>query len=334
MRITKDTLLSIARETAEKTSRRNRDVVSIYLTGSLLGDVPLLGGTADIDLVYVHATTPPLRREIQRLNDDIHLDIIHLGQAAFVQPRGLRKDPFLGSQLSQLAKALYDTNHWFEFVQSSAGAQFMNPENIIGRSRACASEARSLWTNLSFSPPDDSLTILCAFLRSLEMAANSLALLTGLPLSERRFIQHFPERALAIGRPDFSSDLLSLYCTDDLDAGQISALLPDWKSAFIAGGAQAEAPACLAPQRVNYYEAAIRALSEGNAPAAWWPMIRTWARAASLLPPNAAERSVFEQAVENLGLGSDTVKDKLSALDAYLDSLEELLDHWSEREGV
>ena len=49
MRITKEALLKAARESAEKSSRRNRDLVCIYLTGSLLSETPLLGGTTDID---------------------------------------------------------------------------------------------------------------------------------------------------------------------------------------------------------------------------------------------------------------------------------------------
>ncbi|HMN12922.1 MAG TPA: hypothetical protein PKD55_11415 [Bellilinea sp.] len=334
MRITKDTLLSIARETAEKTARRNRDVVAIYLTGSLLTDSPLLGGTTDIDLVYVHATTPPLHREIIRLTDEVHLDIAHLGQSAFVQPRGLRKQPWLGSQLSQQAKSLHDTNHWFEFVQSSAGALFMTPENIMARSRAFASEARTLWSDLTEEPAESYTQSFCDYLQALELAANSIAVLSGNPLAERRFIQQFPERTLALGRPEFSADLLNLFFPDSLDPDKVSELMPDWKAAFLAAGKLDSAPVRLSPLRLPYYEAAVTVLNKDNAAAAWWPMLRTWAKAAAVLPVDSAPANAFIAAVDNLQLGSADMKDNLSALDGYLDALEEFLDHWSEREGV
>ena len=90
MRITKETLLKVARESADKYSRRNRDLACIYLTGSLLSETPLLGGTTDIDLVFVHTVQPAFAREIVRLTDEVHLDIQHLSQTVFHQPRRLR----------------------------------------------------------------------------------------------------------------------------------------------------------------------------------------------------------------------------------------------------
>ncbi|HZW05247.1 MAG TPA: hypothetical protein VFF68_15045, partial [Anaerolineaceae bacterium] len=69
MRITRDHLLKIAREMAEQRARRNRGLVCIYLTGSLLTDAPLLGGTADIDLILIHNSEPAYPREVVRITD-------------------------------------------------------------------------------------------------------------------------------------------------------------------------------------------------------------------------------------------------------------------------
>jgi tRNA nucleotidyltransferase (CCA-adding enzyme) len=44
-------------------------VISIYMTGSLRRDDPLLGGTADIDLYIVHDSKPEAEREVVRLSD-------------------------------------------------------------------------------------------------------------------------------------------------------------------------------------------------------------------------------------------------------------------------
>ena len=81
-------------------ARAHRTVVCIYLTGSLLTEEPLLGGTTDIDLICVHRQRTAMRREIVRLVDEVHLDIGHFTQADFDQPRHLRQDPWLGPYLS------------------------------------------------------------------------------------------------------------------------------------------------------------------------------------------------------------------------------------------
>ena len=96
MRITRDTLLKIARDTAAERVRVSRRVICIYLTGSCVVDEPLLGGTADIDLVIIEDGQPLLAREVVRLNDEISLDISHYAQEDFLHPRSLRVDPWLG----------------------------------------------------------------------------------------------------------------------------------------------------------------------------------------------------------------------------------------------
>ncbi len=59
MRVTRESLIRIAKENAQERAFNDRDIVAAYLTGSLVSDTdPMLGGTADIDLVFVHASTP------------------------------------------------------------------------------------------------------------------------------------------------------------------------------------------------------------------------------------------------------------------------------------
>ncbi len=55
MRITPEILQKLARDTVAQRTRSDRDVVAVYLQGSLLRDDPLLGGTADIDLFFIHS---------------------------------------------------------------------------------------------------------------------------------------------------------------------------------------------------------------------------------------------------------------------------------------
>ena len=54
MRVTRESLLRIAKETAQERAYNDPDIVAAYLTGSLLNVDPMLGGTADIDIVFVH----------------------------------------------------------------------------------------------------------------------------------------------------------------------------------------------------------------------------------------------------------------------------------------
>ena len=132
MRVTRDTLMKIAHNTASQYSANDRSLVCIYLSGSLLSDTPLLGGTADIDLICVHNQEPRNRREVVRLTDDIHLDVAHLPLSIYYQPRHLRLNPWVGSYLIADPIMLYDTRHWFEFTQASVAAQFNQPENVLG----------------------------------------------------------------------------------------------------------------------------------------------------------------------------------------------------------
>ena len=57
MRVTRESLLRIAKETVQERAYNDPDIVAAYLTGSLRGE-PMLGGTADIDIVFL----PLIRR--------------------------------------------------------------------------------------------------------------------------------------------------------------------------------------------------------------------------------------------------------------------------------
>ena len=65
MRINPEVLNKLARDTAAQRANADRSIVSIYLLGSLLTDEPLLGNTADIDLVCVHSGETPIERTLE-----------------------------------------------------------------------------------------------------------------------------------------------------------------------------------------------------------------------------------------------------------------------------
>ncbi len=219
MRITRDALLKFARSTVEQRTRYNRHVVCVYLTGSLLDEEPLLGGAADIDLIFIHDIDPDKPREILPLTDTIHLDIAHLSQTQFLQPRSLRTDAWVGSYLVHGPMLLHENQHWFEYTQAAVFAGFNTPEYRLRRARPLAEDARQIWWNLRTGGENAAPgpAAVQGYLRALEQAANAVACLSGPPLTERRFMLQFPDRAAAVDKPGLAQGLVDLYSAQLLE---------------------------------------------------------------------------------------------------------------------
>jgi Nucleotidyltransferase domain. len=71
--ITRELLVKFAREYVAKKTRPSNDIVAVYLTGSVLTEDPLIGGSTDIDLVVVHKENPLFEREVQRISYEFRL---------------------------------------------------------------------------------------------------------------------------------------------------------------------------------------------------------------------------------------------------------------------
>ena len=133
-----NSLIRIAKENAQERSFNDRSIVAAYLTGSLLADGdPMLGGTTDIDLVFVHNTPPALIREIVKLTPDFHLDIRHRSKSEFKSPRELRTDPYLGYEMYD-PMLLSESEKFFEFVQASSAGRVRVPRSFAGGRVAAA----------------------------------------------------------------------------------------------------------------------------------------------------------------------------------------------------
>jgi hypothetical protein len=335
MRITRETLLKIARDTALQRARANRRITCIYLTGSLRRDDPLLGGTADIDLFIIHDSEPLMAREMVRLSEEVHLDIAHLSGEVYQQPRHLRADPWVGGYLCDNPIVLHDQAHWFEFTQASVNAQFYRPDYVIERAEPLAEVARQTWMNLHTGTFKAGPQKLMAYLSTLEKAANAITCLTGVPLTERRFLLNYPQRAQLIGRPGLASGLVDLLTSEQpISEETWQTWMIGWNAAYQAVGEPETFPARLHPCRRGYYERAILALRNDHPEAALWLLLRTWTTALCNLPENAATRQPWEAALQTLQLDEEHFPLRLAALDAYLDSVEETLDMWSKTNGV
>jgi hypothetical protein len=334
MRITKELLLNTAHNVAAERTFRNDAIVCIYLTGSLTGDDPLLGGVTDIDLVIVHASDPPSTREVVPLAEEFHLDIWHYPQSAFIRPKKLRLKPWIGSSICCNPVLLYDTQHFFEFTQASVFAHFGLPTNIATRARLFSSKARQKWLALKKELDSFSNKLILSYLEILYDAGNTIACLTGFPLVERRFIQELTIRAQLLERPGLAGGLVDLYFLPDLPENPWSDWLEDWRTALLSLGKKPTCPTALLLTRINYYEKAIQSLSVDNAPAALWILLWTWALSINALPSQSPESKLWHQFCTSLNLGQDQFNERFAALDFYLESVEEALDQWATQNGV
>src|SRR5665648_30966 len=188
MRISRDTLLKAAKTFVQQRTYRDRDIVCVYLSGSLIDDLPLLGGTADIDLFLIHDKPPAQPREVIQLTPDIHLDLAHLDQSIYNQPRELRLNPWVGSYLIKDPIVLHATQHWFEFTQATVFSHFNQPENVIGRAIPFAEAARQTWLDFQLDPREPDINNIRNYLQALEQSSNAVSILNGAPITERRFL--------------------------------------------------------------------------------------------------------------------------------------------------
>lgn len=334
MRITRETLLQSTRQFVSQLLRRDRRMVCIYLVGSLLNDDPQLGGTADIDLVFIHDGEIEREREIIVLSDEVHFDIAHLPQSAFRLPRELRTTPWLAPSLCGNPICLHDTQHWFDFTQASVCAQYDRPDYLLQRARWFAGQSREGWMALKTEMIEGKAEKVLAFLKALEQAANAIVSLTSAPLAERRFLLLFPARAEAIGRPGLSAGFEDMIMPQPVAASTWETWLIDWEEAFLTAGKQENAPARLHPLRLDYYRKAAAAMRTDHPAAALWPILRTWALAVHTCSSASSLEEKWCSAVQSLGLDPENMQEPVGMLDIYLDNIEETLDLWAQSMGL
>jgi hypothetical protein len=333
MRITRELMLKFAKDTIARQARESRNLLAAYLCGSMLGDDFLLGGSGDIDLVLIHEEPVPVEREVIPLNEEIHLDIAHHYQREYRDTRRLRVHPWLGPTLND-CRALYDPQHFMDFTQASVRGQFARPDHVSERARVQAEMARQVWQDLAMARRAGGPALLSDYLRAVGFAANAVASLSGPPLVERRFLRQFPARAEAIGRPGLYQGLLGLLGGQYLETQVLSEWLPHWESAYRALPALG-APIHLQPARLNYYMGAFKqALQDEQPQLALWPLLRSWTVLAALLPGSTPACQVWQSAVEFLGVYGAGFDERLAALDAFLDLVEETLETWALENGA
>jgi len=335
MRVTRESLIRIAKETTQQRAFTERDIIAVYLTGSIVSDAdPLLGGTTDIDIIFVHIDEPKHRREFVKLTPDFHLDISHRAKAEFKRPRELRLDPWLGWEKYD-PMLLFEREKFFEFVQAGlrAGFEFNAPGPALQRSRFLLSHGRQIWRDLLETGDTVRPQDITKYMKSLYHAVNAVAELSGPPLQDRRLMLDFPSRAETAQRPGMNAGLIGLLGASALDPVQISAWIPDWKLAFEAATEHEGVDTRIHLARVNYYEKGINAILSGETPhAALWSMLQTWTLAVDVLPDHMVD--MWRSACGQLGFTPLGFEERVEGLDQYLDEVEALLDELAKEHGL
>ena len=290
-----------------------------------------MGGTTDIDLVFVHKGKIPFRREVIFLSPEIHLDIKHNPISEYDKPRDLRMNPWLGPELWD-PMLLFEKEHFFEFIQAVVRDKFFETVNVIARARKNLDHARQIWRGLQL-PQVKGPALILSYLKSLNHAANAVAIMNGPVLAERRYLLQLPACCEAVGKPAFFDQLIALLGSSQASSKSMTTALPHWSESFIAAGDRTKADARLHPARLNYYKCAMEAMLEsGNPHALLWPLLCTWTLAVSVLPK--ARCAAWEAAIKDLGLSGNLFKEHLENLDHLLDGIEMLLDDTASAQGL
>ena len=335
MRITRETLMRIARSAADERARVSRRIRCIYLTGSLMEEEPLLGGTADVDLVIIYDTEPNAPREIVPVTDEVHLDIACFAQETFRQPRHLRTDPWLGPFIYAKPLVLFDPQHWFDYIQAATGAQFWQADYTLARARAFAEQARRTWMNLTLQSEPSHARRLYAYLKVIENAGNALVSLSALPLAERRFLMHLERHLQQAGWSDLYAQMVALLSEEiEVNDAQWQAWVNSATQAWDQSANQESLPPRLHPARRAYYLKAAGALWDSAPSAAYWLLLRVWTLAAAHLPAGSPDLQTWQEMTRQVGLDKSRYSARLEQMDAFLDRVEETLDRWGDAHGA
>ncbi len=334
MRVTRETLIRLAKETAQTRAFDNKDIVAAYLFGSLLTDDPFIGGVTDIDIVIVTSSKPTQSREIVKLTGDFHLDITYHARAEYNPARDLRINPWLGPEVYN-PMLLFEREKFFDFVQAAvrAGFEFHAPALTLQRCRSLISHGRGIWTDLLEVGEDVTPKNVAHYLKAIYHAACAVSELNGNPLAERRLLLDFPNLAERAERPQMAAALLGLLGGHSLESGIPADWLTGWQIAFLAAAATGKADPRIHAARLNYYLKAFQAMQgSDNALAPLWPLLNTWTLAATVLPSEQIKE--WQAAVAQLGLSGAAFGEKVEGLDQFLDEVEILLDEIASANGL
>ena len=328
MRITQEMLIKIAKDHVARRIRREKDLVAVYLTGSVSEGEPLLGGSTDIDLIFVHKEEPPLKREVLRVTYEISLDIEHHHQSFYTYHRRLRQNPYIGHALCKHQNILLDSDHWLEFIQASVSSRFDSPENVYGRAQQFAEKARTQWFDLDDPQEVAWEAWVALYFKTVGTAANAIACLNGPALTARRFMLDFTTRAEALERLPLVGDLTRLLGNENMNEDLFKEWRQVWEETLAAANEQSDCPPNISKVRKAYFLQSVDAMAEsGTLHAVLWPMLETWQQALICLEDEKHHQN-WQHFLDALDFPVEKREELLRDLDHFIDQAEHLLEDY------
>jgi len=328
VRINQEMLIKIAKEHVAKRVRREKDLVAVYLTGSVSDGDPLLGGSADIDLIFVHKEEPPLKREVLRVTYEISLDIEHHHQSFYTYHRRLRQNPWIGFALCNHQNILLDQDHWLEFIQASVSSRFDSPENVYKRSEQFAEKSRKFWFDLNDPQEIDWEDWITLYLKAVGAAANAIACLNGPALTTRRFMLDFTSRAETLERLPLVGELTRLLGNEYMNEDLFNEWRKVWEETLKAANEKDNCPPNISKVRKAYFLLSVNAMADsGTLHAVLWPMIETWQQALTCLEDEGHHQR-WQDFLKALGFEKDKREELLGTVDQFIDQAEGLLEDY------
>jgi hypothetical protein len=335
MRITRELLHRIAEDTVTERAKEDDTIIAAYLHGTVMeGDDPVLGGAADIDIVFIHEKFDRAP-EIVRMTEDVHLDIEHHSKTQYQPPKELRTRPWLGYAIYN-CHLLYDPQHFLDFTQAGVRSLFFHYENVLARAETLMNRSRAIWLHFHNRQTTYGPDQVRMYLQAVEDAVNAVACLYGPPLGGRRFLSRFKLLAKEHSFPEIYESVIRLVSGDLFPNGgqtveEVKGWMLEWSDDFRRLNESYDVPSKLNFHRLAYYMRGYEAMLGSDDPETiLWPLLDTWTLMAETMP---SQSGAWQAVCDRLGLIGDGFSDQLDGLDALLDRIELLLEAWEPEDG-
>lgn len=323
-------LIDLARREAERRGADD-DVISGYIVGSVARDEEPLGGVTDIDLVLIHDEPPNVSREIVRLSDQIHHDIAHHHKNLYAKPRELRVHPWMGPSLCE-PLFIYDPHHFFEWAQAGARGQFYRPDHMLTRSTAFLQQARQGATLLPLTG-----RWVRTYVHAAMDAVNAVASLTGLPVAGRRVMAELADSIAKLEYPQVFGGFLDLIGAEHFTNWDVPALLSAWGKAFDTATNISSDPELHSSRRIYFLQGFQTLVENGQSKSILWTLLSSWERSIYALDSNEEWRDLTDQwdsFLRSTNLSTPHRRQREEQLEAYIDSVENVVETWGEEHGA
>jgi hypothetical protein len=328
VRVSKEKLIDLAKMETEKRAESG-SILSAYIVGSVASGNPILGGTADVDLVLIHNLQPDQQQEFLPFSDDFHLDITHHSSELYDKPTELRVDPWLGPAMCE-PLFLYDPLHFFERAQAGVRGRFHRADHVHERAQAFLTRARRFKSEL-----DSDGNFVSNYLRILLEGTNAIATLAGFPAAGRRMVLILESRLEKAKGSHFFEKFLQLQGANRVIEAQAHTWLAQWDLCAQAAIDQSDRSSIA---RHRYYFSGFEALLSQERPEiVLWNLLDRWGESVlshELHTADGEHQENWENALTSLGLQGGDQSGRSDELENYLDDIEDFLNIWADQHGA